>query len=191
MRRALAIGINVVLASLAVLCLVLWAASHRYCHRVYVGHDGGTSGGGIDLRSTPGALECIGITFESEPGRSAEGWNSYFTADAWSEIPNTIRHQEWVRRGFGAHRWQQLPSDRIAGPKYTNSYVGIAVPFWLLAVLFAMPPAVRWMPGGRRRRRLAAGLCTSCGYDCRATPERCPECGAAPRGDIASRPRPR
>ncbi len=52
------------------------------------------------------------------------------------------------------------------------------LPLWMPVVAFA---AVAWwgffLPNARRRRRTKLGLCVSCGYDLRASPERCPECG--------------
>jgi hypothetical protein len=57
----------------------------------------------------------------------------------------------------------------------------IILPYWLLLVATAAPP-LTWLVRRRRQRlrrqRAVAGLCTTCGYDLRASTETCPECGA-------------
>lgn len=58
--------------------------------------------------------------------------------------------------------------------------VQVCFPHWTLLAL-AMPGIAVAVTRSRRRRR-QHGQCLQCGYDLRATPERCPECGtrAAP-----------
>jgi hypothetical protein len=59
------------------------------------------------------------------------------------------------------------------------------VPYPVLALLVFVPPLI-----GRFQLRRARNLhlCEDCGYDLRATPERCPECGKVPtrRGSAAT-----
>jgi hypothetical protein len=84
--------------------------------------------------------------------------------------------------------WQRL-SESTAGWSYqfhhddTPSGVSwhLALPHCVFVAGFGLLPSARVVLALRRRRQQRAGLCRVCGYDLRATPERCPECGAEPR----------
>jgi hypothetical protein len=62
------------------------------------------------------------------------------------------------------------------GPHITYTDRVASLPDWLLAAVFAILP-LRF--AARRRRIFPSWCCQHCGYDLRATPDRCPECGTA------------
>jgi hypothetical protein len=54
----------------------------------------------------------------------------------------------------------------------------IVVPHWSLALGLAILPSLAIRRKLRQRSRIRRGECVNWGYDLRATPDRCPECGA-------------
>jgi hypothetical protein len=119
-----------------------------------------------------GGSALIGLIFLGEPyGRPtfpASGVDWIADSDEPEDIAQRIHGS---RFGFGfEHRAATLPDN----PSYRTW--DLALPLWVPAILLAALPAVRGFRIIRRRRR-PPHACRNCGYDLRATPDRCPECG--------------
>ena len=61
-----------------------------------------------------------------------------------------------------------------------NAEYLLVLPYLPLSVVCAIAPAWWSIGAWRSRRQRRKDCCSVCGYDLRATPERCPECGAVP-----------
>jgi hypothetical protein len=104
--------------------------------------------------------------------------HSASAAKMWPHVASAGR-QRW---GFAYLRreWGGLSREDVvgaAGTYLTVAGVEALVPAWFVALIFALAPTTWVVRAVRRRVRRAANCCPTCGYDCRATPRTCPECG--------------
>jgi hypothetical protein len=138
---------------------------------------------GVALR--PGVLligrvsEWAGSAAEAPPAwrRSRLRYNGSGTMAVVQVAPS--------RLGFGRSRGSSPPS---ASPqRYGRRVWLVCVPWWSLLLAASVPTLYRLLPAlyqhahlaaelARARRAAHQGLCLDCGYDLRATADRCPEC---------------
>jgi hypothetical protein len=171
--------------AIALAALVLWPLSSR--HPSGFGH-----AAVIEARD--------GFTYRATEG----GWDRGVAWLGWATGPavDPAAHEDGeVPEGLGWHvapkflrppgRWPRSakrgPGDRLAHFRWSefrwtrSDFSGVTAPLVMIAMATGAWPIVSI---ARRRRRVRRwrrlGCCPHCGYDCRATPDRCPECGAVP-----------
>ena len=77
----------------------------------------------------------------------------------------------WFFSGFGGWQTRWLPD-------FSRSRRYIYIPLWIPSAVFGLAFfGGRSLHYHRRRKRKKLGLCLKCGYDLRASKDRCPECG--------------
>jgi len=105
---------------------------------------------------------------------------------AWVKRVNTARRA--VGRRFTIGRNLFLDRDAQGRTGIAGDAYFVAAPYWGVAGILAVWPAWYFTRVRKRHRQLdrrRRGLCPVCGYDLRASPERCPECGAGILADVA------
>jgi hypothetical protein len=148
--------------------VILWVRSYRVCDRL--SWTGDTSN--LDLIASRGRAELSRVT-GADP----------LTTGSWPRFAHYIAEPREVVPG----KWGDPKEGLIPGVHYARGTAAdasgitvqvVALPHYFVAALTLALPAGRAV-AGLRSRRFAKGLCLRCGYDLRATPDRCPECGTA------------
>jgi hypothetical protein len=203
MRRVLRKLLMTIWLLLVAAVLIFWVRSHRH-FRDMIGwvSELGTNRvqRSVAVESRPGYVILIGqqVTIEPpdpawpflEPPIQTPGMmRSFGQLDESWELVLESRDRDDVPARYGArYRRVEFPL-RLSGGllhAYGNSKLvaqqrtrSLSVSYWLLATLLCLPAIPLAIRHRKIRQRRKQGLCLHCGYDLRASPERCPECGKA------------
>ncbi len=176
---------------LAIAFLSIWIRSHYvedYCETNYK----------FKFSLGDGKVDCrtLRLTFDSTNGllriSSLDASLGHYTIQqaeifreseivSWSHVKPHVEPLKWLRTGpegrlnrLGFYFWRgEQPKQRIILMRV------IGIPWWAPTILFSILPITTIVFTFLRRRPRTKNLCPTCGYDLRATPDRCPECGTA------------
>lgn len=167
-------AVSFVLASLvpAIVLATLWPFSYRWHERAGVGT--GPHFFGFD--SFGGQVRLVWMSARGP----VHWWTSY---QRMYESPGSVRRLEFDHHalGFG---YTFDAERRFPHTSTTAGIRAVGLPYWFaILTMLAVPARALALVRANRRsaRRERAGLCRWCGYDLRASGERCPECG----GEVA------
>jgi hypothetical protein len=123
--------------------------------------------GGITL-NRPTDVSVLGRIWGS-PARLPARFSGPMTNIVFNFDPHQLEHG---RLGFG---WSSILVLRV-----------VAIPDWFPSIILATLALLLWRHWRRPAKLHSKRRCRGCGYDLRATPDRCPECGLVVPGRSAS-----
>jgi hypothetical protein len=150
---------------------------------------GSADGAGLSASSYRGGLELAAWS----TNRSGPEWDGFRASYDSAPASWAAGRVEPAHAKVTAQRWSALGFTLATGStalRYPQN--GCWVPFRLVVpvwFLLVMGMLITWWLCRRRRacvhaELVAASRCTKCGYDLRASPGRCPECGGRQRLSI-------
>jgi hypothetical protein len=123
--------------------------------------------------------------------RGGWDWGSVGLRNEWGDVLLIFRidpqepQATWGPFGWSTTLYPPLGLYNKWQPPPTGVRNSIFLPVWPPFLLTLIPPILLVRKLGwaayRRRRAARTGHCTNCGYDLRATTDKCPECGAVAR----------
>ena len=163
---------------MCVVSVFLWVRSYRIKDEgavwVRTGSRLNWSAGGYAL---DGAAACsVGYSRYPWDQITRDGMNARGTWLLWRYHAGDATYSSWGGNPSPLH--VSASSDEF-GYGYSWS---LFVRYWVALTAFGVAPlaaAIRYGVRAAKRRRRGKSSCRVCGYDLRATPDRCPECGTA------------
>jgi hypothetical protein len=140
--------------------------------------------GGLSLerRDLPWAMKTWPPTvsfYDPEPGGVVQ------TVETLRVRFSLSRFEDHSFLGFEKGHWDAHIG--YAGDRGQTHGAYIAMPIWFLLPFFGFLPGRVIVKRLRERRHARVGMCRVCGYDLRASPQRCPECGTPRRANLLRR----
>ncbi len=168
-------GLTAVSLLLLAATAALWARSHRIIDEVSV-QSGTTTRSEVALLNGSIRLMSHETDNDSMPAMWTSTRRNLAAENDWnlSALPpaGSIPTASTGKAGFKAQ------TGGLWGPGFAvHTYHAYSAPLWAFCVLFLLWPTLRVALWIREQMRYGENCCAKCGYDLRATLDRCPECG--------------
>jgi len=164
-----------ILNAALIVLMLMWIRSYFRSDWLGYTHRGNTLTRNVSIQSMNGELCCDRSISPNDPAdKIAFRCGSVVVTDRSFVF-------RWSHAGFFAFGPVQMYSGVATSPVFYQA----GIPYWSVVLPLGLFCGYRWMKHRAQRRSDPRIICRSCGYDLRASRDRCPECGTLIPSDPA------